>query len=89
MVSLSYRTFANYIVEDNLAGLRVFLENRHVVVDDRDEVSPRCLSMMDRPTFSCHDYGFLVLFIERSYCTGVGIDQRQKCHRQRVTRSWS
>jgi hypothetical protein len=84
MVSLSYRTFANYIVEDNLVGLRVFLENRHVVVDDRDEVYPFAL-----PTFSCHDYGFLVLFIERSYCIGVGIDQRQKCHRQRVARSWS
>lgn len=40
MVSLSYRTFANYIVEDNLIGLRVFLENRHVVVDDRNEVKP-------------------------------------------------
>ena len=39
MVSLSYRSFSNYIVEDNLVGLRGFLENRHVVVDDRDEVS--------------------------------------------------
>lgn len=39
-MSLSYRTFANYIVEDNLIGLRVFLENRHVVVDDRNEVKP-------------------------------------------------
>lgn len=39
MVSLSYRSFANFIVEDNLVGLRCFLENRHVVVDDRDEVS--------------------------------------------------
>ena len=43
MVSLSYRTFANYIVEDNLVGLRVFLENRHVVVDDRDEVNSLAL----------------------------------------------
>jgi len=38
MVSLSYRSLANYILEDNLIGLRGFLENRHVVIDDRDEV---------------------------------------------------
>nr|CAG4641467.1 EOG090X019S [Eurycercus lamellatus] len=37
MVSLSYRPLANFIVEDNLVGLRGFLENRHVVIDDRDE----------------------------------------------------
>lgn len=45
MVSLSYRSLANFIVDDNLLGLRGFLENRHVVVDDRDDVSFRCLKL--------------------------------------------
>lgn len=70
MVSLSYRTFANYIVEDNLVGLRVFLENRHVVVDDRDEVSVAVLlydGMMDRLTFSRYLlYGSVFRFIYRT-----------------------
>ena len=39
MVSLSYRALANYILEDDLSGLSGFLENRHVGVDDRDDVS--------------------------------------------------
>ena len=39
MVSLSYRTLANFIFDDNLSGFRGLLENRHVVVDDRDEVN--------------------------------------------------
>lgn len=39
MVSLSYKQLANFILEDNFASFRGFLENRHVVVDDRDEVN--------------------------------------------------
>lgn len=38
MVSLSYRPLANYISEENLVGLRNFLDNRKPQVDDRDEV---------------------------------------------------
>ncbi|XP_058810678.1 kinase D-interacting substrate of 220 kDa B-like [Phymastichus coffea] len=37
MVSLCYRTLANYVSDDNLAGLQNFLENKRVQVDDRDE----------------------------------------------------
>ncbi|KAK6637747.1 hypothetical protein RUM44_008169 [Polyplax serrata] len=37
MVSLSYRPLANYISEENLVGLRNFLDNRKPQVDDRDE----------------------------------------------------
>lgn len=47
MVSLSYRSFENFILDDNLVGLRGFLDNRHVVVDDRDDVS-LTLSHIDR-----------------------------------------
>lgn len=38
-MSLSYRSLSNFILEDDLVGLRGFLDNRHVVVDDRDDVS--------------------------------------------------
>ena len=38
MVSLSYRSLVNFVVEDNLIGFRGFLDNRNVVIDDRDEV---------------------------------------------------
>lgn len=48
MVSLSYRSLANYILEDNLIGLRGFLENRHVVIDDRDEV---CKNILKKTTY--------------------------------------
>ncbi|XP_076680396.1 ankyrin repeat-rich membrane spanning isoform X3 [Andrena cerasifolii] len=37
MVSLCYRNLASYITDDNLAGLQNFLENKKVLVDDRDE----------------------------------------------------
>ncbi|XP_054258040.1 kinase D-interacting substrate of 220 kDa B isoform X3 [Macrosteles quadrilineatus] len=37
MVSLCYRTLLQYITDDNLPGLQNFLENKRVVVDDRDE----------------------------------------------------
>ncbi|XP_032676963.1 kinase D-interacting substrate of 220 kDa B isoform X3 [Odontomachus brunneus] len=37
MVSLSYRSLASYITDDNLAELQNFLENKRVQVDDRDE----------------------------------------------------
>lgn len=40
MVSLCYRALHNYISENNLEGLQGFLENRRVLVDDRDDVSP-------------------------------------------------
>lgn len=39
MVSLCYRALHNYISENNLEGLQGFLENRRVLVDDRDDVS--------------------------------------------------
>lgn len=39
MVSLNYRSLANYIVEDNLVGLRGYLESNHPGIDDRDDVS--------------------------------------------------
>lgn len=38
MVSLCYRALHNYISENNLEGLQGFLENRRVLVDDRDDV---------------------------------------------------
>lgn len=38
MVSLAYRSLANFVVEDNLIGLRAYLENRNVTIDERDEV---------------------------------------------------
>ncbi|XP_033320746.1 kinase D-interacting substrate of 220 kDa B isoform X1 [Bombus bifarius] len=37
MVSLCYRSLASYITDDNLAGLQSFLENKRVLIDDRDE----------------------------------------------------
>ncbi|XP_025154108.1 kinase D-interacting substrate of 220 kDa B isoform X1 [Harpegnathos saltator] len=37
MVSLSYRSLASYITDDNLAELQNFLENKRAQVDDRDE----------------------------------------------------
>ncbi|XP_026807358.1 kinase D-interacting substrate of 220 kDa B-like isoform X3 [Rhopalosiphum maidis] len=37
MVSLCYRALHNYISENNLEGLQGFLENRRVLVDDRDD----------------------------------------------------
>ncbi|XP_026671715.1 kinase D-interacting substrate of 220 kDa B isoform X3 [Ceratina calcarata] len=37
MVSLCYRPLASYIIDDNLAGLQNFLENKRVQIDDRDE----------------------------------------------------
>ncbi|XP_071870721.1 ankyrin repeat-rich membrane spanning isoform X1 [Bombus fervidus] len=37
MVSLCYRSLASYITDDNLAGLQNFLENKRVLIDDRDE----------------------------------------------------
>lgn len=37
MVSLCYRTLLSYITDDNLPGLQTFLENKRVIVDDRDE----------------------------------------------------
>lgn len=38
MVSLCFRSLVNYITDDNLAGLKNFLENKRVQIDDRDEV---------------------------------------------------
>ncbi|XP_021938085.1 kinase D-interacting substrate of 220 kDa isoform X3 [Zootermopsis nevadensis] len=37
MVSLCFRSLVNYITDDNLAGLKIFLENKRVQIDDRDE----------------------------------------------------
>ncbi|XP_050529319.1 kinase D-interacting substrate of 220 kDa B-like [Daktulosphaira vitifoliae] len=37
MVSLCYRALHNYISENNLEGLQGFLDNRRVLVDDRDD----------------------------------------------------
>lgn len=39
MVSLCFRSLANYINDDNLSGLQSFLESKQVQVDDRDDVS--------------------------------------------------
>ena len=38
-MSLNYRSLANYIIEDNLVGLRGYLESNHPGIDDRDDVS--------------------------------------------------
>ncbi|XP_075221124.1 ankyrin repeat-rich membrane spanning isoform X1 [Lycorma delicatula] len=37
MVSLCYRTLLNFISDDNLVALQSYLENKRVLVDDRDE----------------------------------------------------
>ncbi|XP_039292583.1 kinase D-interacting substrate of 220 kDa B [Nilaparvata lugens] len=37
MVSLCYRALFNYIQDDNIIGLQTYLENKRVLVDDRDE----------------------------------------------------
>lgn len=43
MASLCYRTLFTYITEDDLQGLRSYLENKRILVDDRDEVSYDCV----------------------------------------------
>jgi hypothetical protein len=35
---LSFRAITEFIKSDNLQGLKVFLENRHINVEDKDEV---------------------------------------------------
>ncbi|RZF42902.1 hypothetical protein LSTR_LSTR003618 [Laodelphax striatellus] len=37
MVSLCYRALFNYIQDDNIIGLQTYLDNKRVLVDDRDE----------------------------------------------------
>ncbi|XP_046681629.1 kinase D-interacting substrate of 220 kDa B isoform X2 [Homalodisca vitripennis] len=37
MVSLCYRSLLHFVTEDNLPGLQNFLENKRVLVDDKDE----------------------------------------------------
>lgn len=54
MVSLSYRSLANYILEDNLIGFRGFLENRHVAVDDRDDVKNSFQIVLELLLLPCH-----------------------------------
>lgn len=38
MVSLCYQNLLHYVTEDNLPGLQNFLENKRILVDDKDEV---------------------------------------------------
>lgn len=38
MVSLTNRALVSFISDDNYSGLQHLLDNRRVVVDDRDEV---------------------------------------------------
>ncbi|XP_034949569.1 kinase D-interacting substrate of 220 kDa B isoform X2 [Chelonus insularis] len=37
MVSLCYRSLANFITEDNFSAFQSFLENKRIPIDDRDE----------------------------------------------------
>lgn len=39
MGTLGYRALLQYIESNDLAGLKTFLDTRHIPVDDRDEVS--------------------------------------------------
>lgn len=39
MVSLCFRSLVGFVNEDNLQGLQSFLENKQIVIDDKDEVS--------------------------------------------------
>lgn len=41
MVSLSYRSLATYIEDDNVTELRNFLNEKKSQVDDRDEVKAK------------------------------------------------
>ena len=35
---LSFRAIAEFIKSDNLQGLKIFLDTRHVNIEDKDEV---------------------------------------------------
>lgn len=39
MGTLGYRALLQYIESNDLSGLKIFLDTRHLPVDDRDEVS--------------------------------------------------
>lgn len=39
MGTLGYRALLQYIESNDLNGLKTFLDTRHILVDDRDEVS--------------------------------------------------
>lgn len=45
MVSLCYRSLAGFIVDNNLQALHAFLENKQILIDDRDEVCSNILSI--------------------------------------------
>lgn len=62
MVSLCYRALHNYISENNLEGLQGFLENRRVLVDDRDDVRYYVMNIF---LYFIYIHTF---FLEWSYC---------------------
>ena len=38
MVSVSYKTLVNYIYDDNYDEFRACLNNKRIIIDDKDEV---------------------------------------------------
>lgn len=65
MVSLCYRALHNYISENNLEGLQGFLENRRVLVDDRDDVRYNVTLYI---FYNIYLFKIDVYFLEWSYC---------------------
>lgn len=83
MVSLCYRALHNYISENNLEGLQGFLENRRVLVDDRDDVRFNEIKM-SLILFFIHSY----IYLEWSYCFTLCCYERKITILKRTYKSW-
>lgn len=77
MVSLCFRSLANYINGNDLEGLQSFLESKQVQIDDRDEVRFLCTLKKQSdllPLYSTMAFIFALYFVS-NYCKPINTYQ--------------
>ena len=82
VMSVSYQSLANFIVEDNLSGLGDYLDNNYLGIDDRNDVSCKSFQLIPKPQWQYLWKIELVAWFVIEWINGVitGGKQRQSCH---------